>query len=231
MVDRVLTGIEGLDKLLNGGLVKKRHVILCGGPGTGKTSFAYEYLYKGAELYDDKGLFLSLEQSPERVVEGAKTLLKWDWDKHLDKNILFTRIVRDDFDSIIKVVEGYVKDHDVSRVVVDSLTLLKLYFRSDDAYRNHLFELLDFLGNLDCTTILTSEQSSNRREEARYGIEQFVGDGVINLYLVPKENDRLRVLEILKMRDTDHSSRLVPFKLTNDGIMISAEAHLFTDVK
>lgn len=230
MTERVKTGIEGLDELLNGGLVKNRHVILSGGPGCGKTTFGYEFLYKGAQEYGEKGLFMSLEQSPQRVVEGAKRIFEFDWDKHLGENILVTRISRTDFDNLTKIVEGFVTEHDVKRVVVDSVTLLKLFFNDEDAYRNYLFDFLDFLGGLDCTSILPYEKSQTTREDNTYDIEEFVADGVINLYFIPRERDRLRVLEIMKMRETEHSSRLVPFKITENGIMINPEAPLFTDM-
>ena len=86
MISRVPSGIPGLDQLLGGGFVRRRHTIVCGGPGTGKTTLGFEFLYKGAANYKEKGLYLSLEQSPERVVEGAKNLFnKWDWDKNLKK--------------------------------------------------------------------------------------------------------------------------------------------------
>ncbi len=231
-MERVPTGIEGLDELLNGGFVKKRHILVCGGPGTGKTTIGYEFLYRGAEKFSEKGLFISLEQPPDRVVEGAKALFtNWDWDTHLSGNLIFTRILRDDFDNLQQVIEGYVKEHDVKRVVIDSLTILKLYFRSDDAYRNNLYELLDFLGNLDCTSVLISEKSHTSRGDAVFDMEEFVADGVISLYLVPKERDRLRVLEIVKMRDVDHSTKLCPFKITSEGLLISPDAPMFRDVK
>ncbi|MFH1055418.1 MAG: ATPase domain-containing protein [Candidatus Altiarchaeota archaeon] len=232
MVERVPTGIIGLDQLLGGGLVRRRHVILSGGPGTGKTTLAYEFLYRGAEQYNEKGLFVSLEQGANRVVEGAKALFsKWEWDKHLGKNIIVTRIGVDDFSSLQDIIGSYVRDNNVKRVVVDSLSLLKLYFRSEDAYRNNLYEMLTFLSDLDCTTLLTLESSTSRRADAKYDMEEFVADGVISIYLVPKENDRLRVLEIIKMRDTNHSTRLCPFKITSEGMMINPDARMFGEVE
>ncbi len=232
MVERVQTGIPGLDELLGGGFIRRRHVVICGGPGTGKTTLAYEFLYRGAEQYGEKGLFVSLEQSPERVVDGAKALFSsWDWDRHLDSNIVVTRVQIDDFTHLQDIIGNYVKEHGVKRVALDSLTLLRLYFRGEDAYRNNLYELLTFLGDLDCTTLLTLEKAMNRRSDAQYDMEEFVADGVINMYLVPKERDRLRVLEIVKMRDTDHSTRLSPFKITPDGLMISPDAQMFGDIE
>ncbi len=231
MADRVPTGIQGLDDILNGGLVKNRHVLVTGGPGTGKTIMSYEYLYKGAEKYNQKGLFVSLEVSPERVVDSAKILFKWDWDKHLNKNIIVTRIQRNDYDNINSIIGEYVNQHGIERVVIDSLTLMRLYFRNEDAYRNNLIELYEFLSSLNCTTIVTSEKSYARREDASYTIEEFASDGVINLYLLPRKNDRVRVLEVLKMRDTKHSLSMFPFVIDKDGILISAKTGMISKIE
>jgi KaiC/GvpD/RAD55 family RecA-like ATPase len=231
MIERVPSGIPGLDQLLGGGFVKRRHTLVCGGPGTGKTTLGFEFLYRGANKYGDKGLFLSLEQSPARVVESAKNLFhKWDWDKQLEENILVTRLPIEDFKDTHQLIKEYVEKNNVKRVVIDSLTIMRLYFRNEDAYRNNLYELMNFMAEMDCTSLMTLEKTVNKRTSAQYQIEEFISDGVINLYHVPKERDRVRVLEIIKMRDTDHSTRLSPFKITSEGLMISPDAQMFGNI-
>jgi circadian clock protein KaiC len=71
-MEKLRTGISGLDEMLNGGIPKKRHIAVFGGPGTGKTSLAFEYLYHGANEEDQNGLYLTLEESPEDIVENMK---------------------------------------------------------------------------------------------------------------------------------------------------------------
>jgi len=231
-IKRAPFGIQGLDEMLHGGLVFGRSVLMTGGPGAGKTSFAYHFLFKGAEQFGEKGLFVSLEQPVERVVEGAKRLFQWDWDSAIaEEKLVFTRIQRDDFNGLAQLIEGYVEQNEIRRVAIDNTALLRLFYRGEDAFRNHLYELIDSLATLECTTLLLSEKSYTKRGEASYGIEEFIADGVINLYLVPKETTRLRVLEITKMRDTKHSMNLVPFQITPQGIEVSPSAGLFTEVE
>ena len=89
----------------------------------------------------------------------------------------------------------------------------------------------DYLSGLECTTLLLCEKSYNKRGEASYDMEEFIADGIINLYLVPKETSRLRVLEITKMRDTDHTTNLAPYRITPQGLDISPTTGIFTKVE
>ncbi|MEF8880086.1 MAG: ATPase domain-containing protein, partial [Candidatus Thermoplasmatota archaeon] len=80
MMDRVKTGIDGLDDLVDGGFPKGSFAVVTGGPGTGKTIFGLQFLANGAEKYDENGLFISVEQSTEDVVSQAKQF-GWDFDR------------------------------------------------------------------------------------------------------------------------------------------------------
>jgi KaiC/GvpD/RAD55 family RecA-like ATPase len=70
-MDRVKTGISGLDEMLNGGIPAGRHVALYGGPGSGKTSFCFEYLYQGAKM-GENGLYISLEETADDIIDNMK---------------------------------------------------------------------------------------------------------------------------------------------------------------
>jgi circadian clock protein KaiC len=85
-MDRVKTGIVGLDELMDGGIPKNNVVLLSGLTGSGKTIFALQYLVKGAELYNEKGLFVTFEQSREDVISQASQL-GWDLVDMENKNM------------------------------------------------------------------------------------------------------------------------------------------------
>ena len=223
-IPRVPTGIKGLDEMLGGGLLKKRHVLVTGGPGSGKTTFAMQFLYNGAEKFGDKGLFISLEEKSEKLVENLSQGFNWDLEKHLrEGNIVITTVDKFDWDTLTDMLQSYVTRHKVRRVVIDPLTILRLNTRDTFEFRRKLIGLLGFLENLDCTVLLTSESQSLTREASTYTLEEFVVDGVIVLYNIPVRNERRRALEIVKMRGVAHSNNIYPFKITPNGIVVYQE--------
>ncbi|MGQ9515609.1 MAG: RAD55 family ATPase, partial [Thermoproteota archaeon] len=69
----VRTGIDGLDKVLGGGIPRGRCVLVMGGPGTGKTTLSIQFLYNGAIEYGENGIYITLQESPEHI---RKDMLK-----------------------------------------------------------------------------------------------------------------------------------------------------------
>ena len=223
MVDRVKTGIEGLDEMLGGGLLKGRHVMVTGGPGTGKTTFSMEFLYRGA-LAGEKGLMLMLEEKPDRLVENLANGLDWDLKAQIDSgNIIMATVDSFFWDRLSDALQSYVTRHNVKRVVIDTLTLLKMNTPDQFEFRRNIIGLLNFLDGLDCTVLFTAEAPHATREGAEYSLEEFMVDGVIALYNIPIKNERRRALEIVKMRGVNHSNSMYPFKITKSGIVVYRE--------
>lgn len=228
-MDRVKTGIAGLDEMLNGGIPKNRHVALYGGPGCGKTSFCFEYLYHGAQA-GENGVYITLEETPEDIISNMRNtfpLLK-DTEKFIEeKKMEIIKPEKFQMEEIASIIEERITDNDVKRAVIDSATMIRMSFSTEIEYRQTLFEFLSLLRNLDCTTITTVEATSAIKTEMRFDIEHFVMDGIINLYNLDREDRRIRALEIFKMRGTDHSRDLVPFKVTPSGIKVYVGEKVF----
>ncbi|MEM4133910.1 MAG: ATPase domain-containing protein [Candidatus Micrarchaeia archaeon] len=218
---KIQIGISGIDDMLNGGIPKRHHVLVSGGPGSGKTLFCFEYLYRGAKK-GEKGLFITLEEDPELIVEnvkGAFSGLK-DIDSMINKDIFIIKPAMYDFKNFSDILQSYVVHHGVKRVVIDSSTLLRFSFEEVLEFRKKLIEFLSFLRNLDCTALITSELENPVRNKMKFKIEHFAADGIIVLYNMPRKEKRIRALEIIKMRGTDHSRDLVPMKITSQGITV-----------
>lgn len=228
-MDRVVTGISGLDEMLGGGIPARRHVALYGGPGCGKTSFAFEYIYRGAKA-GERGLYISLEETQDDIVDNmTNTFPMFNDIKDLikAKKMRIVKPDKIDMEGIAETIESAISDDAVKRVVLDSATMIHLGFTKEVDYRQTLFEFLSLLRNLDCTTITTLEATTARKEEITFEIEQFVMDGIINLYNLDRGDRRIRALEIFKMRGTDHSRDLVPFKVTPSGIKVYVGEKVF----
>jgi len=221
-VRRVKTGIKGLDKMLNGGIPESNSVLLVGGPGTGKTSLCMEYLYHGAEE-GERGLFISLEEKPEKIINHtALTFPEFvDLPAFIKKDMLgVIKIEKWSFEQFIDTITVAVSQHKTKRCVIDSLSVMELYFDKPYEFRKKLFDLMQFLSGMNCTTIITSELPSSESVKLEHPIAQFVADGVLALYKLEKREKRVRALEILKMRGTPHSTDLVPIEITPNGIKV-----------
>jgi len=227
--ERVNTGISGLDEMLQGGIPKKRHVAVYGGPGSGKTSFCFEYLYKGAKM-GENGLYVTLEETADDIVENMAntfTGLTDVEDLISAKKIEIVKPDKLDLEEIANILEERIVSNKVKRAVIDSSTMIRLSFANEVEYRQTLFEFLSLLRNLDCTTLTVVEAVTAKREDMRYDIEHFVMDGIINLYNMDREDRRIRALEIFKMRGTNHSREFVPFKVTPQGIKVYVGEKVF----
>ncbi len=228
-MERIKTGIAGLDEMIKGGIPLGRHIALYGGPGCGKTSFCFEYLYRGAEN-GEPGLYISLEETPEDIIENMKSTfpLFTRTQEFIDNKLL--EIVKPDklqLEEVANLLEERLTNAGLKRAVIDSATMIRLSFGDVAEYRQTLFEFLSLLRNLDVTTITTVEASAARRDEMTYDIEHFVMDGIINLYNLDRGDHRVRALEVMKMRGTDHSRDLVPFKVTPQGIKVYVGEKVF----
>jgi len=221
-IERVSTGIAGLDKMLNGGIPTNQNVLVVGGPGTGKTNLVMQFLYQGA-LDGEKGLFISLEEKPEKIIENcASAFPGWkEFRTHLQKKTInVVKIDKWTYEQFIDTITTYVSQFKTTRCVIDSLSVMELYFDKPHEYRKRLFDMMMFLANMNCTTLITHELPSGEGIRMKYPIAQYVADGVIALYKLEKQEKRVRALEVIKMRGTDHSTDLVPIAITSSGVKV-----------
>src|SRR3990167_5126073 len=80
MVERVPTGIEGFDELIQGGFPKGSSILYTGTPGTGKSIFGMQFLYNGAQKYKEKGLYITFEETAQELKDQA-SMFDWDFNK------------------------------------------------------------------------------------------------------------------------------------------------------
>jgi len=228
-MERVKTGIDGLDELLKGGIPFKRHSAVYGGPGAGKTTFCFEYLYRGAKM-GENGIYISLEETPEDLIENVSSAFSelTDIPQLVEEGKL--KVVKPDklnLESIAELLEESISEEDVKRAVIDSATMVKMSFKEDSEYREKIFEFFSLLRNLDITALMTVEAAGQDLARMGFEIEHFVMDGIINLYNLGHGEKIIKAVEIYKMRGTDHVRERVPFKITPAGLKIFTKERVF----
>jgi KaiC/GvpD/RAD55 family RecA-like ATPase len=85
-IDRVPTGVPGLDPLIEGGFPKGRSILVTGNPGTGKTIFSLQFLAEGLER-GEKAIYVAADEPPFDIVEQAASM-GWDFEQHIEKKNL-----------------------------------------------------------------------------------------------------------------------------------------------
>ena len=240
-LQRVKTGIEGLDKMLNGGFIRGRVILLSGPAGTGKSTIAMQYVYNGATRYNEPSLYVTLEEARDKIIENMSQfgfdLKKAEQSK---KFLLIGGAIADlrlgmlksnaSYKHLINEICEIVKERKIKRVVIDSINLFLMLMESEEEKRIALATLSNKLSKLGCTTIFTSETKEGTMELSRHGIEEFVVDGVIMLYLVRKHSTFVPGIAIRKMRGTDHDREIKYFKISKEGIIVYPEETMFSDI-
>ena len=181
-IERVKTGIKGLDILLQGGFPKGSTILITGGPGAGKTIFSLEYLVKGAQKFKERGVYISLEEDIERIIFSVKSSFNWPIEKLIKKKLLrLTRAELYDFNKLRMLIEDEVSAINAERLVIDPITILSLYFENPLEIRRGILRLDKMLKELGCTTILTCEIPEGMLGISSFGVEEFTSDGIITV--------------------------------------------------
>lgn len=237
-IERIPSGVTGFDKLVEGGLPKTRTFLVSGATGAGKTIFSMQYLYNGAKMYGENGIYVTLDERPKLIREDMS---KFGWDITslenekklviLDASISRIGMASDeeyavadinfDYKKLLLDVVRVAKEVGAKRVVIDSIATLGMYFKTEEEVRAVVLEFVYILSRIGVTTLLVSELEQNSSRYSKYGVEEFVADGVIVLkYLDTGIQGLDRTLLIRKMRGTKHSSEIHPVEITPSGMNV-----------
>jgi circadian clock protein KaiC len=222
------TGIDGFDEITGGGLPRGRPTLIVGGPGSGKTLFAMEFLVKGAMLYNEPGVFISFEE-PEDDLRKNVASLGFDI-KDLEKKGLFViDHIKVEASEVIETGEydlealfvrlGYAIDTiGAKRIAIDTIESIFSSFRNELVLRSELRRLFRFLKERGMTAIITGERGEDSL--TRNGLEEYVSDAVIILDNRVINNLATRRLRVLKYRGSSHGSNEYPFIIDENGFSV-----------
>ncbi len=230
VIERVLTDIPGLDQMLGEGLPMGSSTIVAGGCGSGKTTLSMQYLVNGAVNHGEPGIYVSFNESPE-ILETYFHQFGWDLQDLNDQGLL--TILRLDPSDVLQVIrEDYgevrdtIKAMGAKRFILDPLSTFNIIVKDEFERKMSLLKFTEWLRRNGCTSLMTVEANLEPNAGAGFGFEEYVTDGVIILYNIQMKNVRQSAIEVLKMRGSNHSKKIVPFIFDN-GLRVSPGEKLF----
>jgi KaiC/GvpD/RAD55 family RecA-like ATPase len=245
-LERVSTGMNGLDELVDGGYPRGRSILVSGEPGSGKTTFGLQFLVDGITNHKENGVLVILMEEPkDLLIENANAfgldLAKYEGEGSLriidvspvrvvvDREMTYA-IPSDEsalgmkgfhVGELISLINKNIMEINAKRVVIDSITPFMLSRKDPFEIRHDITTIIRALGAALVTALLTSENVQGLEHRVPVGYESFITDGVISLRSVREgSEERKRYIEIMKMRGSTHSLRQVEYEITNTGIQI-----------
>jgi circadian clock protein KaiC len=220
--ERIPSGIPGLDKLMEGGFLRGSTNLISGAAGTGKTIFCAQFIWEGLQN-GETCMFITLEERPEDIMDDVKRF-GWDFDKYIKEKKLYL-VYQDPFQmtDVTSPLLDEIKQKKVERVSIDSTAIFGMYYKEPFEIRKQLFKLLNGLKDIGVTSVLTSELPEETNQLAKFGVEEFVVDGVIVLQYVGIGGEDFVNLQVRKMRRTKHANAWFPMAITDKGIMVKGE--------
>ncbi len=221
-MERTKTGVEGLDELIDGGVIKGEVLLLAGSTGSGKTILSTQFINNGARLYAEKGVYVTFE---EDEISLKRNMAKLGMDlERLEKEkrvrVIGLQTMKEvglnaNLDYILKVV----RELGAERLVIDSLTAFLTGTGEKFEYRTLMHLFYKILKKMGCTTIMTCSVPSGS-ETLGLGIEEFIADSVIVLENVIIDSELKTRFLIRKMRGTSHSRTYHDVIINESGLRI-----------
>jgi len=245
----IATGVQGLDELMNGGFPKGRTILVVGGPGTGKTILAAQFLYKGIQEHKENGIFVSLDESKNHFYSEMQQF-GWDFKKPEDerkfvfidatkisrvamlKEKLYgeeTRALRGkqlSIDKLVEELQSKTQWINAKRVAVDTLAALMYRFPDSVERRTAIADLIETLSDLPVTSIITTELGHLGLERSALE-EEYLVHGVIMMQTLFSGKTTTRAIQVEKMRGTKVNPNLVPYSIDKSGVEVFPKMPLF----
>ena len=197
-MERVSTGVKGLDRVLSGGIPSQMVVLLSGEPGTGKTLLGLSFLMEGVRK-GEKCCYVSLSESKEellRACDGIDSLK--DVREHLDKNLVIEQLEIGEGIEISEFWTLFDAYPAIDRLVIDNVNKVLMASESDRGYRIMFSRLLKGIKEKAGSTLLLCESEKDALDSGNK--ESFDCDGLIHLSFLDMEEKPLRTLQVYKMR-------------------------------
>jgi len=221
------TGIAGLDDILNGGLTPERLYLVEGTPGTGKTTLGLGFLLAGAAA-GQSGLYITLAETEVELRAVAAT---HGWT--LDPITIFEMVPADglgddqeqtllhpsevELGETVRAIMAKVDELRPARVIIDSLSELRLLAQSPVRYRRQILALKHFFSTRQCTVLVLDDKSASGSDLQLHSIAH----GVLSLeQLLSGFGAQRRRLHVVKMRGLRYRGGYHDFEIERGGLAV-----------
>lgn len=221
---RVKTGVVGLDKMLNGGLLPGSVVLVRGAPGTGKTSLAMQFLLHGATQANEPGLLITFEEFPVSLYRDA-TSLGWDLEpleREKKLHLMFTspEVFLAGLEIPNSPLNRLLREVNIRRLALDSITHFSRLTSDPHELRHIYTRVTNSLRREEVTSLLLGEEARSEAVRADKGGLSFTVDTIILLRYVEMESAIQRAIAVLKMRGSDHVKGIHRYNIGKGGLVV-----------
>jgi circadian clock protein KaiC len=222
------TGIDGVDEITMGGLPSGRSTLVCGSAGCGKTLFSLEFIVRGAQEFNEPGVFVAFEEKPSELAANVSSL-GFDLNKlqkekkvridyiHIDRSEI-EETGEYNLEGLFIRLNNAIDSIGAKRVVLDTLENLFSGLSNEIILRAELRRLFQWLKDKGVTSIITGERGE--KTLTRQGLEEYVSDCVILLDHRVINQISTRRIRIVKYRGSLHGTNEYPFLIDEDGLSV-----------
>jgi len=227
-VERSATGVPGLDDVLHGGLLPGRFYLVDGNPGAGKTTLALQYLLEGVRN-GESCLYVTLSETKDELLAGARShgwtldgveiveLVADDSELAGDQDLTMYHPSEVELSRTVRKVLDAVERHQPTRMVLDSLSELRLLSQSSLRYRRQILALKQYFVGRGCTVLLLDDRTAEGPDMQL----QSIAHGVISLDQdAPAYGRALRQLKVVKFRGSDFRSGYQDIAIRRGGLEV-----------
>lgn len=227
--DLCKTGIAGLDSMLGGGFPRGAINTVSGPTGSGRSTLALQFLVNGARKYGETGLYVAIEESHEQIYRHM-SYKGWNLEElERSKQLLFLDYPPHEVDQFLSqnsAIGELVETMGVSRLVIDSIMPIALLFADQDERKKGFLEIINNIRKWKTTTMITAEEApipGRTLPRTNYGIEA-LSDGWIHMdYRIGKKEERMRGIEVLKMKGANPMMKRFPLGISDTGINVKVK--------
>src|ERR1022692_1358935 len=207
----IKTGIAGLDEILLGGIPRSNVILVQGETGTGKTLFGTEFIYRGIVEFDEPGMIVVFETSPQKLIRDAEAM-GWDLEAlqaQRKLQIVFTspEVLEQEVRSPDSLLLDTAAEIGAQRIFIDGVGLLTPPYPGglpqpprNATYRDVLQQIIEALSREKLTALISHETGSSTDRQLTLEAASFLADTVIDLGRRTRGGRVYRSIEIIKSR-------------------------------